>query len=164
MPSFDVVSKVNLAELDNALQQAKKELESRYDFKGQKATIEKQPDNSIFLKAVSEERVDALRELVLQKLARRGISLRNLDYGRIEASGHQAYKQTLKVIEGIPAEKAKKLAQAVRDSKIKVQASIQGDALRVTGKNRDDLQACIQLLRGQQDVLEVELQFNNFRD
>jgi hypothetical protein len=164
MPSFDVVSKVELAELDNAIQQSKKELESRYDFKGHKAEVERQPDNTILMKAASEERVDALRELVFAKLAKRGISLLNVEMGKLEAAGHQSYRQTLKIVQGIPVEKAKKLAAAVRDSKIKVQASIQGDSLRVSGKNRDDLQATMRLLRAQAEPLAVEIQFDNFRD
>jgi uncharacterized protein YajQ (UPF0234 family) len=164
MPSFDVVSQVNMAELDNALAQAKKELDTRYDFKGTKASLEKLPKNEVQLKANSEEKVGDLRELLFAKLSKRGISLRNVDVGRVEESGLQMYKQTITVREGIAADKAKQLVQRVKDSKIKVQASIQADTLRVTGKNRDDLQATIALLRGAMGDLEVELQFNNFRD
>lgn len=164
MPSFDVVSEVNMAELDNALAQAKKELDTRYDFKNARASIEAQPDNVIFMKANSADRLASVREVVLQRLAKRGISLRNVEFGDVEESGLQMYKQTLTVKQGIPSDKAKKLVAAVKESKIKVQASIQGETVRVTGKNRDDLQEAMALLRGQKDVLEVELQFNNFRD
>lgn len=164
MPSFDVVSKVNLAELDNAIQQSKKELESRYDFKGHKAEVDRQPDDTILMKAASEERVDALRELVFTKLAKRGISLLNVEMGKLEAAGHQSYKQTLKIVQGIASDKAKKLAQAIRDSKLKVQASIQGDSLRVSGKNRDDLQDAMKVLRAQAEPLSLEIQFDNYRD
>jgi len=164
MPSFDVVSKVNMAELDNALQQSQKEIGGRYDFKGLKIEVEKQKDGSFLMKAPTDDKVAAVREIILQKLAKRGISLRNLDLGDVEASGHQAFKQTLKVREGIASDKAKKLVAAIKDSKLKVQASIQGDSLRVTGKSRDDLQSAIALLRGQMDAVETELQFENFRD
>jgi uncharacterized protein YajQ (UPF0234 family) len=164
MPSFDIVSQVNLAELDNAIVQAKKELETRYDFKGAKASLEKLPKNEVQLKANSEEKLSDLRELLFTKLSKRGISLRNVDLGRVEESGVQLYKQTLTVREGIAIEKAKKIVQHVKDSGLKVQGSIQGDTVRVTGKNRDDLQSAIALLRGRMDELEVELQFNNFRD
>lgn len=164
MPSFDVVSKVNMAELDNALTQAKKELETRYDFKGAKASIERLPKNEVQLKANSEERLSSLRELLFAKLSKRGISLRNVDVGKAEESGLQLYKQTMTIREGIAVEKAKLITAAVRDSKLKVQASIQADTVRVTGKSRDDLQEAIALLRGKMDEFEVELQFNNFRD
>jgi uncharacterized protein YajQ (UPF0234 family) len=164
MPSFDAVSQVNMAELDNALSQSKKELETRYDFKGAKAAIEKLPKNEIQIKANSEERIGALRELVLTKLAKRGISLRNVEFGKVEESGVQLYKQTLTVKEGVPQDKAKQLVAFVKDSKLKVQASIQGDTVRVSGKNRDDLQSVIALFRGKADELNVELQYTNFRD
>lgn len=164
MPSFDVVSQVDMAELDNALGQAKKEIETRYDFRGANASLEKQPGNVILLKAGSEEHVASLRETLFQKLAKRGISLRNVEVGNVEESGVRAYKQTMTVKEGVSPEKLKKLTALVKDSKIKVQASIQGDSLRVGGKNRDDLQSVIALLRGKADELELSLQFINFRD
>jgi len=164
MPSFDVVSQVNMAELDNAIAQTKKELETRYDLKGAKASVEKLPKNEVQLKANSQNNVDIIREMLFAKIAKRGISLRNVDVGKMEESGVQMHKQTITVREGIEVEKAKKLVAAVKDSKIKVQASIQADTLRVSGKNRDDLQATMALLRGLQDQVEVDLQFNNFRD
>jgi uncharacterized protein YajQ (UPF0234 family) len=164
MPSFDVVSEVNMAELDNALAQTKKEIETRYDLKGAKASAELLPENVIQLKANSDERVSIIREMLFTKLAKRGISLRNVDAGKVEESGLSLYKQSITVREGIASEKAKKVVAYVKDSKLKVQASIQGEAVRITGKNRDDLQAAIALLRGKMDELEVELQFNNFRE
>lgn len=164
MPSFDVVSKVNMAELDNALTQAQKELDTRYDFKGTKSSFERLPKNEIQLKSHTEERLDGLRELVFTKIAKRGISLRNVDASKVEESGLQMYKQTLTVREGIAIEKAKKVVAFVKDAKLKVQGSIQGELVRITGKNRDDLQEAIALLRGKMDELEVELQFINFRD
>jgi uncharacterized protein YajQ (UPF0234 family) len=164
MPSFDVVSQVNMAELDNALTQTRKEVDTRYDFKGAKASVDRTGPNELLLKAAGEERVATLRELLFTKLAKRGISLRNVELGKVEESGLQLHKQTLTVREGIATEKAKRIVALVKDSKLKVQASIQGDTVRVTGKNRDDLQAVIALLRGEMDALELELQFNNFRD
>lgn len=164
MPSFDVVSEVNMAELDNALQQAQKEMETRYDFKGVKASIERQPQNVFLIKANSTERLSALRELLFTRIAKRGISLRNVELGREEESGVMLFKQTVTVREGIASEKAKKIVAMIKDSKIKVQASIQGEAVRISGKNRDDLQSVIALLRDQMDSLELELQFTNFRD
>lgn len=164
MPSFDVVSQVDLAELDNALAQAKKELETRYDFKGANASLEKQPGNAVQFKASSEEHVNGLREMLFQKLARRGISLRNVELGRVEESGVKLYKQLMTVKEGIAPEKLKKLTALVKESKLKAQPAIQGDTLRVSAKKRDDLQDVIALLRGKADELDLSLQFINFRD
>lgn len=164
MPSFDAVSEVNVAELDNALNQATREITTRYDFKGVKASIDREPGNVFLLKASTEERLGAVREVFLTRLAARGISLRSLEVGKSEESGFNQYKQTVKVIEGIAPEKAKKLTALIRDSKIKVQASIQGDAVRITGKKRDDLQEVIALLRSKMDELNLDLQFINFRD
>lgn len=163
MPSFDVVSQVNVAELDNALNQARKEIETRYDFKGVKASIERQQGNVFQLKA-SDDRLGSVREVFLTRLAKRGISLRNLEVGKEEETGVNQRKQLITVVEGITPEKAKKVTSTIRDSKLKVQASIQGDAIRVTGKSRDVLQSVIALLRGKMDELELELQFINFRD
>ena len=165
MPSYDVVSQVNMSELDNALTQAKKELDTRYDLKDAKASMEKVgKGNEIQLKANSQDRIATIREMLLGKIAKRGISLRNLDYGKVEESGVNLYKQTITVKEGIAPEKAKKLVALVKDSKLKVQASIQGDLVRVTGKDRDFLQEAIALFRSKADELELALQYTNFRD
>lgn len=164
MPSFDIVSKVNIAELDNAFQQARKEIDTRYDFKGVQASIDRQPDNVFLLKSSTEERLGAVREVLFTRLAKRGISLRNLEVGKAEPSGVNQYKQTVKVVEGISPEKAKKIVALIKGSRLKVQPAIQGDVVRVSGKNRDDLQSTIALLRGKLDELELELQFINFRD
>lgn len=165
MPSFDVVSKVNMAELDNALAQAKKEMETRYDLKGAKTSMEKlAKGNEIQLKADSEEHVGIIREMLLGKMAKRGISLRNVEFGKVEESGVQLYKQTLTIREGIAPEKAKAIVALIKDSKLKVQAAINGDLVRVTGKNRDDLQSVIALLKGKSDELELALQYINPRD
>ena len=165
MPSFDTVSKIDMQELDNALNQAKKEVGSRFDFQGTSTSIELASDKkTILLRANSDGRLEAAADVLLSKLSKRGVSLHALDRGKIEPAQNGHVKQTVKLIEGIALEKAKKLAACVKESKLKVQASIQGDALRVTGKNRDDLQEAMKLLRTQQEELAIDLQFNNFRD
>ncbi len=165
MPSFDVISKIDQSELDNAVNQTKKELSTRYDFQGAQADIVVAPDHtSITVKANTEERVQAAKEVLLSKLAKRGISLRALEYGDIEKTGLHNVKQPIKLQQGIPVEKAKELVKLLKESKLKVQASIQADQLRVTGKNRDDLQAAIALFRQEQDTVKLDMQFTNFRD
>ncbi|MCY1043956.1 YajQ family cyclic di-GMP-binding protein [Corallococcus sp. bb12-1] len=165
MPSFDVVSKIDLAELDNAVNQTKKELGTRYDFQGVNADIVVAPDNtSVTVKANSEDKVQAAKEVLLSKMAKRGISLRVLEFGDIEKTGLANVKQPIKLQQGIPVEKSKELIKVLKDSKIKVQASIQADQLRVTGKNRDDLQDAMALFRKEQDRLSLDMQFTNFRD
>ncbi|HEX8824104.1 MAG TPA: YajQ family cyclic di-GMP-binding protein [Archangium sp.] len=165
MPSFDVVSKIDLAELDNAVNQTKKEISTRYDFQGSQADIVLAPDKtSLTVKANSEDRVQAAKEVLLPKLAKRGISLLALEYEPIEKTGLSNVKQLIKLQQGIPVEKSKELVKLVKEAKMKVQASIQGDQLRVTGKNRDDLQAAIALFRKEQERLKLDMQFTNFRD
>jgi cyclic-di-GMP-binding protein len=165
MPSFDVVSKIDLAELDNAVNQTKKEISTRYDFQGAQADIVLAPDKtSLTVKANSEDRVQAAKEVLLPKLAKRGISLLALEYEPIEKTGLSNVKQVIKLQQGIPVEKSKELVKLVKEAKMKVQASIQGDQLRVTGKNRDDLQAAIALFRKEQERLKLDMQFTNFRD
>ena len=164
MPSFDVVSQVNMAELDNALAQSKKEIDTRYDFKNTKASIERLPKEEVLLKANSDDRLGALREVVMTKLAKRGISLRSVTVGEPEESGLLLHKQKLTVKQGIEVEKAKEIVALIKDSKLKVQGSIQGDLVRITGKNRDDLQLAMELLRGHADALNVDIQFTNRRD
>lgn len=165
MPSFDVVSKIDIAELDNAVNQTKKELSTRYDFQGAQSDIIVAPDHtSITVKANSEEKVQAAKEVLLAKLSKRGISLRALEYGDIEKTGLHNVKQPIKLQQGIPVEKSKELVKLLKDSKLKVQGSIQADQLRVTGKNKDDLQAAIALFRKEQDNVKLDMQFTNFRD
>jgi cyclic-di-GMP-binding protein len=166
MPSFDIVSKVNMQEVDNAFQQAKKEIDQRYDFKGTDTAIERvqtEKENGIKLRSSTEPRLEAAREIVLQKIAKRGISLRSVKYGAVEQSG-KLQLQTLTFVQGLEVEKAKALVKLVKDSKIKVQGAIQGDTVRVSGKNRDDLQAAMQLVRANADGLDVDVGFENFRD
>jgi uncharacterized protein YajQ (UPF0234 family) len=165
MPSFDVVSKIDMQELDNAINQSRKEIGSRYDFQGTHTELALADDKqSILIKASNEGRIEAAVEVLYAKMAKRGISLRAIERTKIEPAAGSHVKQTVLLHQGISTEKAKELVKAVKDSKLKVQASIQGDALRVSGKSKDDLQSAIALLRSKQDAFEVDLQFNNFRD
>lgn len=165
MPSFDVVSKVNLNELDNAVNQTKKEIQTRYDFQGTHTEVTLAEDKKvIFLKSDSEGRIQAAYDVLQSKLVKRGVSLRALDPGEIEKTSLGAVKQTILLQQGIPVEKSKDLIKVLKESKLKVQGSIQGDELRVSGKNRDDLQAAIALCRQQMDRLKIDMQFVNFRD
>lgn len=158
--SFDVVSKVDPQEVENALNQAHKEIAQRYDFKGVGASIEKSGE-AILMKANSPERVKAVLDVFIAKLAKRGVSLKSLDYGEPQPSGKE-YRLTATIKEGLSQEIAKKLTKLVRDEGPKgVKALIQGDELRVTSKSRDDLQATMALLKGA-DV-EADLQFTNYR-
>ena len=159
--SFDVVSKVDRQEVDNALNQAAKELSQRFDFRGTNATIAWAGEEGVSLSADTEERVAAALEVFKEKLIKRGISLKVLDAGEPQASG-KVYKLTAKIKQGIESDVAKKIAKMIRDEGPKgVQAQIQGDQLRVSGKKRDDLQAVQQLLKGAD--LDVALQFDNYR-
>lgn len=161
MPSFDVVSKVAMHEVENAVQQAQKEYASRYDFRGAEASIEK-TDAGIMLRANSEGRVDAALDVLREKLARRQVSLKAIEAQAVEPAGGKMFRCLVKLNQGISQEKAKLVVKSLKDSKLKVQAAIQGDQVRVTGKKRDDLQAAIAHLRGAD--LDVDLQFENFRD
>jgi cyclic-di-GMP-binding protein len=165
MPSFDVVSKVDLQEVDNAVNNARKEITTRFDFQGTKTELELAPDRaSILLRSTAEQRLDAAYDVFLNKAVKRGLSARSIERGDIEKIGMGMVKQTVTVKQGIGMEKAKDLSKVIKDSKLKVQASIQGDQLRVTGKNRDDLQSAIALIKQQQERLQLDLQFINFRD
>ena len=160
MPSFDVVCKIEQHELANALNQASKEISQRYDFKGCDASIER-TDDGIVIKANSEIRVDAARDVLHQKLAKRGVSLKAVDAQAKQPSGSMV-KQLLKLREGIEKDDAKKIVKTIKDAKLKVQASIQGDVVRVTGKKRDDLQEAIASLKAKN--LDLPLTYTNFRD
>ena len=161
MPSFDVVSKVDPHEVDNARNQASKEIAQRYDFKGTDTTIEK-TDEGIVIRANSEGRLDAARDVLETKMVRRQVSLKSLDPQAPQQAGGQMWRQLIKLKEGVSKEKAKEIVKAIKDSKLKVQASIQGDAVRVSGKKRDDLQAVITLLK--EGDFDLPLQYVNFRD
>ncbi|SFK33326.1 YajQ family cyclic di-GMP-binding protein [Geodermatophilus ruber] len=159
--SFDVVSKVDRQEVDNALNQAAKELGQRFDFRGTNATIAWAGEEGVTLQADTEERVSAALDVFKDKLVKRKISLKSLDADEPQSSG-KSYKISARIKQGIESEVAKKIAKIIRDEGPKgVQAQIQGDQLRVSGKKRDDLQAVQQLLRNQD--LDVALQFDNYR-
>ncbi len=161
MPSFDIVSELNMQEVDNAVNQARKEILTRYDFKGAKAEISLDKDG-IHLLANDEYKMKALIDVLQSKAIKRGVSLKSLDVGKIEPGLGQILKCHIKLIQGIETEKARELVKIVKGLNLKVQAAIEGEKLRVSGKNRDDLQAVIRTLRGTD--FPVELQFNNFRD
>ncbi len=165
MPSFDVVSKLDLQELDNAIIQTRKEVQSRYDFQGMSPEVGLAEDKvTLNIKAKTEDRLKTLYEMLLGKLSKRGVSLRGMETTKPVPSGLNTVKMTLKLQQGVPVEKSKDLIKMIKDSKLKVQASIQADQLRVTGKNRDDLQAAMALLRQKQDEVGVDMQFTNFRE
>jgi len=160
-PSFDIVSKVDHQEADNALNQAAKELSQRFDFRGTDSSVAWAGQEGVTVTASTEERCKAAIEVFKEKLIKRGISLRSLDIGEPQASG-KIYKATGSLVQGISSEQAKKISKLIRDEGPKgVQAQIQGDQLRVSGKKRDDLQAVIALLKGAD--LDVALQFTNYR-
>ncbi len=160
-PSFDIVSKVDRQEVDNAVNQTAKELAQRFDFRGTGAEVSWSGEESISLQAETEDRVRAALDVFKEKLVKRGISLKALDAGDPRQSG-KTYRIECKVIQGIEQEHAKKITKAIRDEGPKgVQAQIQGDQIRVTGKKKDDLQAVIALLR--QGDFGIALQFTNYR-
>lgn len=161
MPTFDVVSKIEQHELENALKQAQKEVETRFDFKGAGAEIERTTDG-IVLKANNDGRVAALFQVLTEKVVRRNLSPKILDPQPPAPAGGSTWRQLVKLREGVEKEKAKEVVRVIKDSKLKVQAAIQGDLVRVTGKKRDDLQEAIAFLRGHE--FDMPLQFVNFRD
>lgn len=165
MPSFDVSSEMDWQELDNAVNQATKELSQRYDFKGVKSEIKlDQKAKTLTLWCSEEGKLEALNDIFQNKLIKRGISLLSLDYKEIEPAFGGSVRQNVIVQAGVSKEKGKEIIAAIKDSKLKVQAQIQDEQVRVTGKNRDDLQSAIALLKSKQDSLKVPMQFGNFRD
>ena len=160
MPSFDVVSEVDIHELLNAVDQINREVTTRYDFKGSDAKVELK-DAVMNFEAVSSFQLTQMRDIMVNKFSKRGIDTNCLDRGKVEERGLRAY-QTITVKQGLDKEDAKKVTKLIKDAKLKVQAAIQGEQVRVTGKKRDDLQAAMALLKGSE--LELPLQFNNFRD
>ncbi len=161
MPSFDIVSEVNKVELKNAVDQSMKEIANRFDFKGSDARVE-QNELSITLYADDEFKLGQVRDLFVGKASKRGIDVRTLDTKNMEKIGGTKVKQQIVVKEGIEQEIGKKIVRLLKDSKMKVQGSIQGDAVRVSGAKKDDLQAAMQLVRT--SVEEIPVQFQNFRD
>ena len=161
MASFDVVSKVDHHELDNALDQTKRELAQRYDFKGTETSIERN-EEGIILRSNSEGRIDGARDVLESKVVRRKLSIKILDPQQAQPAGGKQWRQVVKLKEGVAKDIAKEIVKEIKDGKTKVQASIQGDCVRVTGKKRDDLQNVIAMLKEKE--FDVPLQFENFRD
>jgi cyclic-di-GMP-binding protein len=161
MPSFDTVLEADLVKLKNAVENAAKEIGTRFDFKGTAASIEIK-DKDITLIGDGEFQIDQINDILRNKLAKAGVDVRFLELGKVEKIGGDKVKQVSKVRNGIAGEDAKKIQQLIKGSKLKVQASIQGDAVRVTGAKRDDLQSAMALIRA--DVKDLPLSFNNFRD
>jgi hypothetical protein len=159
--SFDVVSKVEIQEVKNAIDQASKEVGARFDLKNKKAKIELEKDEAIQLASEDEYSLNAVIEILSQKLVKRGISLKNLEYEKVEQAAGQSVRQKIKLKQGIAGESAKKIVAAIKDSKLKAQASIQGETVRVVSKDKDTLQQIMSKLRG--GDFGVELQFTNFR-
>ena len=161
--SFDVTTGVDLQEVDNAINQAQKEIAQRYDFKGSKASIEfKRAESLIALAADSDFQMTALFDVVQSKLIKRGVPVKNLDVGDVKQAGGDTVRREIKLKTALDGETAKKVAAAIKDAKLKkVQAAIQGDQVRVTSPSRDDLQEAMVLLRGKD--FGVELKFGNYR-
>jgi len=159
--SFDVVSKVDMDEVKNAVSQAMKEIGQRFDFKGSVSKIELKDDKVLTLSSDDEVKLKAVIDVLQTKLHKRGVSIRSMEYGKIQPATKGTVRQEITIQQGIPQEKAKGLIKAIKDSKIKVQASIQGDQLRVSGKSRDDLQEVIALFK--KDDQGLDLQFTNYR-
>jgi uncharacterized protein YajQ (UPF0234 family) len=158
--SFDIVSKTDMQEVSNAIQQAKKELSTRFDFKGSKSEIDLKADE-IILVSDDDKKLKHVRDVLEDKLVKRKVALKALQYGKVEEASLGTVRQTAKVAQGIESEKAKAIVRTIKDAKLKVQASIQGDQVRVVGKSKDDLQRAIQLVKTEDYGLP--LQFVNYR-
>ncbi len=161
MPSFDVVSRVDAQEVDNALNQTRKEVAQRYDLKDTKSELA-WDQKDITITSADDFKVKAVVDVLQSKLAKRNVPLKNLDYGKVEPAASGRARQRITVQQGVATEKAREIVKRVKSSGLRVQTQILEDQLRVSGKNRDDLQAVIQLLRG--DDFGIALQFVNFRD
>ncbi len=160
--SFDIASKVEIQEVKNAIDQATKEVNARFDLKDTKSTIKLEGDEkSLELASSDNYKLQAITEILEQKLIKRGISVKSLDYGKIEPASGSSVRQKVTLKQGIASEKAKEIVRIVKDSKKKVQATIQGDTVRITGKDRDTLQETIALLKGHD--FGIDMQFTNFR-
>src|SRR5579872_5326758 len=159
--SFDVVSKVDIQEVRNAIDQAMKEIHQRFDLKDSHSQVNLEGSDSIQLASANEYKLEAVKDILSQKLVKRGVSLKNLTYGKLEPAAGQSVRQKISLQQGIPTDKAKEIVRLVKDSKKKVQASIQGDTVRISSKDRDELQAIIAMLRGKD--LGLDLQFTNYR-
>ncbi|MBC7900845.1 MAG: YajQ family cyclic di-GMP-binding protein [Saprospiraceae bacterium] len=158
--SFDIVSKTDYAELTNALNQTNKEISQRFDFKGSKAKVELQ-DKDMMMSAEDDTRLRNMNDILQSKILKRGISLKALDYQTVEPAAGGTVRQAVKVQQGIPIEKAKEVVKFIKDAKFKVQASIQGETVRVSGKDRDTLQEVMAKLKG--NDFGIDMQFDNYR-
>ena len=163
MPSFDIVSEANHVEIRNAVDQCNKEVTNRFDFKGSDARVEiDDKDKTLIVFADDEFKLRQVRDVLTGKLAKRGVDIRALDAGKMEAIGGDKMKETIKVREGIEQERAKTVVKLIKDNKLKVQGSIQGDLVRVSSAKKDTLQEAIALVR--KSVTDLPVQFKNFRD
>lgn len=158
--SFDIVSKTDMQEVANAIQQAQKELAQRFDFKGSKSSIELTTEEIVLI-SDDEGKLRSVKDIVETKLVKRKVSLKALDYASLEPSSGGTVRQRAKIVQGIETEKAKAIVRTIKDAKLKVQASIQSDQVRVTGRNKDELQKAIALVREQD--FGIPLQFTNYR-
>jgi len=159
--TFDIVSKIDLQEVSNAIQQAMKEIVTRFDLKDSKSSIALEGKDAIILHSIDDYKLKAINDILQAKLVKRGISLKGLTYGPIESALGATAKQKITLQQGIPIEKARDIVKLIKDSKKKVQASIQGDVVRISGKDRDTLQDVIALLR--QKDFGIDMQFTNYR-
>ena len=163
MHSFDIVCKIDLQELDNAIQQARREIQTRYDFKGSKTSIEfREKEHELVLVSETDFRVKAVLDILQSKMVKRGISLKAITLGKIEPAAGGMARQTISLQQGIPIEKAREIVKLIKNTKKKVQAAIQGEQVRVSGKSIDDLQGVIQLLKAED--LGIHMQFVNMRE
>ena len=160
-PSFDVVSEVNMQEVSNAVNQTLKEITQRFDFKGSKSTVEIENGNAIKIVTEDDTRMRNIVDILQSKFIKRGVAIKNLEYGKVEPAAGGMVRQSIRVKQGIEADVAKKITKDIKTLKVKVQAQVQDDQVRVRGKKIDDLQAVIAFLKGQD--YGVELQFSNFR-
>ena len=159
--SFDIVSKMEMQELTNAVHQTEREIETRFDFKGSKSDLSLEKD-ALVITSDDDYKLNAVLDILKSKMIKRGLAVKNIDYGKIEPASMGTVRQKLSFKQGVDQENAKKINILIRDSKLKVKSQIQGDQIRVTGKSRDDLQSVMQLLRGAEN-LSLDLQFTNFK-
>jgi uncharacterized protein YajQ (UPF0234 family) len=162
MPSFDVVSELNMMEVENAFNQARKEIQQRFDFKGTSTDLERDKEGNVVVKAGSEGRAEAALGVLMERLAKRGVPLEGLDPQKVEPAAGGHVRQLVKLKKGLKQEDARKIVALLKESGLKVQAAIQGEAVRVSGKKKDDLQAGMQRIRA--TSLGIPLQFQNFRE
>jgi uncharacterized protein YajQ (UPF0234 family) len=160
--SFDIVSKVDLQEVSNAIQNALKEIHTRFDLKDSKSDIQLEGKEALVLSSADEYKLKAVTDILQSKLVKRGVPIKALDYGAVEPAAGSSVRQKITMQQGIPIEKAREIVKVVKDSKKKVQASIQGDTVRISGKDRDALQETIALLRGHD--FGIDMQFTNYRN